>query len=161
MWRGVTLCFSHTLNTVLAAAPLQLMSELVRKAEADINGLRVKLAAVGTAPRADLSATSQSAALLQVRFFNGSWRAASFGVRTRLLLVRLQSLSRTLPAAAGSSPGSRSGARTLYQHRRACLLPYHFRMSFIRLNQSTSTVPNAQTARTGAARAATCRSWPA
>lgn len=63
-----TLC--TTLNTVLA--PPQLMSELVRKAEADINGLRVKLAAAGTAPRPDLSATSHSAALLQVRCSMGS-----------------------------------------------------------------------------------------
>lgn len=41
----------------------ELMSELVRKAESDIDVLRSRLAAIGTAPLA--SATSQSAALLQ------------------------------------------------------------------------------------------------
>lgn len=45
----------------------QLMSELVRKAEADIDALRGRLSMVGSAGRGEGAAPSSSAALLQVR----------------------------------------------------------------------------------------------
>ncbi len=66
---------------------MQLMSELVRKAEADINTLRGRLAVAGTAPRADPSTGSHSAALLQVscRLTREVADTSTLGLRPRVV----------------------------------------------------------------------------
>lgn len=99
----------------LACSLPQLMSELVRKAEGDIDALRARLAAIGTAPLAS-TATSQSAMLLQVTEACCQHEqivdhaSASACVVTPLLPATPPTAHSRLPASSLSSPQCLSAA---------------------------------------------------